>query len=78
MNLKLIAILFHALMVATSMVSLTISSSEKLPRSNQTARYRFKRERVDAVYKAYFFVANENELTPAYTPETNEGDVEKS
>ena len=53
-------------------------SSEKLPRSNQTARYRFKRERVDAVYKAYFFVANENELTPAYTPETNEGDVEKS
>lgn len=53
-------------------------SSEKLPRSNQTARYRFKRERVDAVYKAYFFVTNENEPTPAYTPETNELNANES
>lgn len=53
-------------------------SSEKLPRSNQTARYRFKRERVDAVYKAYFFVANESDPTPVYTPETSEADANES
>ncbi|MGD0328493.1 MAG: hypothetical protein ABSB00_02135 [Minisyncoccia bacterium] len=53
-------------------------SSEKLPRSNRAARYRFKREQVDAVYKAYFSVANEDVPTQPCTPETNEGDVKES
>jgi hypothetical protein len=43
-------------------------SSEKLARSNEGERYRFKKAEVEGVYQAYFISNISGEHTPSYTP----------